>query len=163
MPGPHPNLILNDDIWIALSWNLRREVVYLWLNVSLQQPRLMVNLAWQCSNTDWQEFNMSLPLRAHLKKLDSIPFLTVDGHLHGVIFSHTDQPVDPVNTLEFGVRVSALFFPFTDLQNSFRLLLFCGVGHCESMLSLWRIHVLVTLGSQLRDWQVPELSFNRRF
>ena len=96
----------------------------------------MVSLARQCSHTDWQVFNMSLPLRAHLEKLDSIPLLTVDCHLHGVIFGHTDQPADPVNTLEFGICVSALVLLLTDLQDRFRLLLFGGVGHCESVLSL---------------------------
>ena len=74
----------------------------------LQRSRLMVSLARQCSHTDWQVFNMSLPLRAHLEKLDSVPFLTVDCNLQWVVFRHTDQPADAVNTLELGVRVSGL-------------------------------------------------------
>ena len=79
---------------------------------------------------------MSLPLGADLEKLDSIPLLTVDRHLHGVTFGHADQPVNPVNTLELGIRVAALILLLTNLQDRLRLLLFGGVGHCESMLSL---------------------------
>jgi len=88
---------------------------------------------------------MSLPLRAHLEKLDSVPLLTVDRHLHGVVFGHTDQPVDAVNTLEFGVGVSGLVLLLTNLQDCFRLLLFSGVSHGECVLVLCRIAVLVTV------------------
>ena len=75
----------------------------------------MVSLARQCSHTDWQVFNMSLPLGAHLEKLHSVPFLTVDRHFQGVVFGHTDQSVDAVNTLEFGVGVSCLVLLLADL------------------------------------------------
>ena len=109
----------------------------------------MVSLARQCSHTDWQVFNMSLPLRAHLEKLDSIPFLTVDGHLQRMVFRHTDQPVDAVNTLEFGVGVSGLVLLLTNLQDCFRLLLFSGVSHGERVLILCRIAAVKVTVRQL--------------
>lgn len=64
-------------------------------------------MIWYGSDADWQVFNMSLPLAAHLKELDSTPLLAIDGHLEGKVgLGHADKSVDAVNALELWVQVT---------------------------------------------------------
>lgn len=81
---------------------------------------------------------MSLPLGAHLEKLDTAPLLTVDSDLERQVvrLGHDDQPIDPLDTLKFRVHITRFVFLLSDLENRLGSLLLSRVGHGERVVTI---------------------------